>query len=458
MHQSRGTLTPEKTLASHLDHGPGEKPEEEANNERLLVFSDGMIAFALTVAAITIKIPANIEQLQANGPSILLRCVMYVVAFVIVATAWADHHTIFHYIKRNNTVLIVLNFFYLAAIVMFPIGLFFLEFGTELFNINDAVASQQIFLGLGVFLGSQVVGGLTLLAMWLYAKYDGRLLETGLEPRLTAYMTRRLLSKPLVFIFLVVAGVFALFYPTIALPVIIVTLLAREVSFALYRRRMDMSVGQEDTKRIQLFSDAVIGIAVTLAIAQIEFPSLGEDGKNALEAVNNQWPLLHAFVVGIVIMGVYWLFHYHLFRLVKRYDTFLIFLNCFFLLDIALMLLPVDWFVNYYSNSALQAYLVFGLYQIMTSLVLVLMWWHVVHRKRLLSPSIRTRQNRQFGMVVMANPLVFVALTVLSFFLHTLLPSVYIAIYFALIGFVWLLAQFVVPHGHETRHHASADA
>src|SRR5579884_1072768 len=108
-----------------------EEREEEAENECLLVFSDGIIAFALTVAAITIKIPATVEELQANQDSIILRCFMYIVAFVIVAGAWSDHHAIFHHIKRNDVVLVTLNFLYLASIVMFPIGLFFLEFGTE---------------------------------------------------------------------------------------------------------------------------------------------------------------------------------------------------------------------------------------------------------------------------------------------------------------------------------------
>jgi uncharacterized membrane protein len=425
-----------------ITHEEREERKEEEENERLMVFSDGIIAFALTVAAITIKIPASVEELHANGDSIILRCFMYIIAFIIVAGAWADHHTIFHHIKRNDVVLVILNFFYLASIVMFPIGLFFLEFGTELANANLDVADNQLALGIGVFLGSQIIGGLTLFSMWMYAKKGSRLLDSRLEPRFVSYMTRRLLSKPVTFVVVMIAAFFAFIAPFVALPLIVVILIAREIYFRRYRRGIDLSVGTDDTGRIQLFSDAVIGIAITLAVAQIEFPTLGADSKSALEAVDHQWPLLHAFMVGIVIMGVYWLFHYHLFRLMNRHDPWLVFLNSFFLLDIALMIVPVNWFVNYYNNPEMDAHFFFGFWQMLTSLVLAIMWLHACRKKRLLSPEATPEQIRRFGTIVIANPVVFLLLTILSGFVPSLQPSIYIGIYLVLIGAAWLFSQW----------------
>lgn len=433
----RGMQPPEAQTKT----GEKEAKKEENANERLLVFSDGIIAFALTVAAITIKIPANTEQLEANSTSIMLRCFMYIVAFIIVASAWVDHHTIFHYVKRNTTFFVIQNFFYLAAIVMFPIGLFFLEFGAELSGVDDTVSTNQILLGLGVFLGSQIIAGVALAGMWIHAKKHNHLLLKGLDPRLISYTTMRLFSKPAMLIFMLLLAYSALYVPLIAVPVLVVAFILRDIYFRLKRRKLDLTVGTDDTKRIQLFSDAVIGIAITLSVAQIEFPSLGEDSKKALDAVSNQWPLLHAFVVGIVIMGVYWLFHYNLFRLVKRHDPQLVFLNCFFLLDMALMIIPVNWFVNYYDVPGMGAYLFFGCYQIMTSLVLVVMWRHIASKRRLLLDHVTVRRNRQFGIVVIAQPIIFLLLTILSRFIHALLPSIYIALYLLILASVWLLAQ-----------------
>jgi uncharacterized membrane protein len=422
-----------------------EESGEEEENERLLVFSDGIIAFALTVAAITIKIPANVEQLETNATSIFLRCTMYIIAFVIVAGAWADHHTIFHQIKRNNILLVGLNFFYLAATVLFPIGLFFLEFGLELVDVNDDVSSSQILLGFAIFLGSQVIAGLALFCMWTYANKQSRLVTTRVEPRFISYMARRLLSKPLLYVlavvFIFISAVSPSPVPFLLLAVFVIIVVARAIYFRSYARGIDRTIGSDDTARIQLFSDAVIGIAITLAVAQIEFPSLGENSKGALEAVENQWPLLHAFLVGIVIMGVYWFFHYQLFRFIKRHDSLLVWLNCLFLLSITLMLVPINWFVNYYSKPDMVAGFFFSVWQIFASLLLAIMWWHARHKKRLLLQDVSDERINYFGLMVLANPLIFFLLLLVTLFVPTIEPTLYIILYLVLIGAIWLFSH-----------------
>src|SRR6185312_12402914 len=95
--------------------------EEKSENERLMIFSDGVIAIALTVAAISIKIPKNLEELQAN--LFLAHIFSYILSFVFVYSLWKEHHTIFHHIKRNDGWLIALNSIYLALVILIPIGL-----------------------------------------------------------------------------------------------------------------------------------------------------------------------------------------------------------------------------------------------------------------------------------------------------------------------------------------------
>jgi uncharacterized membrane protein len=420
----------------------GEEGEEENDNERLIVFSDGIIAFALTVAAITIKIPADVAQLEANGFSIVLRVFLYIVAFVIVAGSWNDHHTIFHHIKRNNIVLVTLNFFYLAATVLFPIGLFFVEFGIELLTIHSNVASSQLLEGGEIFLGSQIVGGLTLCAMWIYSTRRSRLSDAQLEPSFVSYVTQRLFSKPALLIFW---AIIVYVIPDLSLPIIIVSWIARAIFFAFRSRKVDLTTGTDDTNRIQFFSDAVIGIAITLSVAQIEFPTVGNstDSQGILDAVNNQGPLLHAFLVGIVVIGIYWLFHYHMFRMIKRHDSRFVFLNSFFLLDIALMLIPVNWLVNYFNNPGLGAYVFFGVWQMLTSLVLAMMWWRASRKGRLLLPSVSPRKIKQFSILVVANPLIFLLLTILSAYLPTVSPTTYIVMYVVALGVVWLFTEWL---------------
>src|SRR5205085_6575273 len=124
------------------------------------------------------------------------------------------------------------------------------------------------------FLGSQIIAGLALFWMWKYANKRSRLVHPQIEPRFISYMARRLLSKPLLYIlailFFAVGVLSPAPTPLILLGVFIVILIARSLYFRSYRRGLDLTAGTDDTGRIQLFSDAVIGIAITLAVAQIE--------------------------------------------------------------------------------------------------------------------------------------------------------------------------------------------
>jgi uncharacterized membrane protein len=291
-----------------------------------------------------------------------------------------------------------------------------------------------------------MIASLALFWMWKYANKRSRLVHAQIEPRFISYMARRLLSKPLLYIlviiFIIAVGLgSSALTQLILLGVFIVILIARPIYLRSYGRGLDLTAGTDDTGRIQLFSDAVIGIAMTLAVAQIEFPMLGEDSKGALEAVKHQWPLLHAFLVGIVIMGVYWFFHYQLFRLIKRHDTRLIMLNSLFLLSIILMFVPINWLVNYYDTPGMHAHFFFGVWQTLTALVLALMWRHVSRQKRLLASDTRDEQIKHFGIMAIANPLIFLVLMLMTAFVPTMVPSMYIGLYLTLIGATWLFSH-----------------
>ena len=119
-----------------------------------------------------------------------------------------------------------------------------------------------------------------------------------------------------------------------------------------YRRGLDIASGSHDVGRILLFSDAVIGIAITIIAAQIEFPSLAGStaGEEAQQAIAGDLHLLFPYAFGFVALGVYWLFHYRMFRYIKRHDPWLIVLNFGFLLCIVLMFAPINAYAAYYSQ------------------------------------------------------------------------------------------------------------
>lgn len=107
------------------------------------------------------------------------------------------------------------------------------------------------------------------------------------------------------------------------------------------------------------------------------------------------------------------------------------------------MLIPVNWFVNYYNQPDMEAHLIFGIWQILTSLVLVVMWRHVSHKKRLIMQDATPPQIRQVSIIIIANPVVFLLLTIFSSFVTALEPGLYICIYLFMIGAAWLASRYV---------------
>jgi uncharacterized membrane protein len=82
--------------------------------ERIVFFSDAVMAIAITLLVIDLKIP-NIPtalaaaELQASLRELTPRIVSFVISFSVVGVYWSSHHRYFTYIKRYDGRLIFLN-------------------------------------------------------------------------------------------------------------------------------------------------------------------------------------------------------------------------------------------------------------------------------------------------------------------------------------------------------------
>src|SRR5712691_13177193 len=96
--------------------------EGQNENERLLLFSDGIIAFTITLATISIRLPTGKDYTTPSafltdlGPYLLT----YLIGFVIVGSYWFEHWRFFRYIKHSSTALVVWNLLFLASLVFLP--------------------------------------------------------------------------------------------------------------------------------------------------------------------------------------------------------------------------------------------------------------------------------------------------------------------------------------------------
>ena len=88
---------------------------------RLEAFSDGVLAVAITLLALDLRVEATghaslVHQLGQRWPSF----VAYVVSFFVIGVIWVNHHGLFALIERVDRVLLFENLVLLMFVVTMP--------------------------------------------------------------------------------------------------------------------------------------------------------------------------------------------------------------------------------------------------------------------------------------------------------------------------------------------------
>lgn len=95
--------------------------QEKLTTERLVFFSDAVIAIAITLLALELHIPHRHEKLTfdvlwSQWPSIAV----FTLSFINIANFWRMHHNFFRYIQRIDERTIVINLAWLFFLVLLP--------------------------------------------------------------------------------------------------------------------------------------------------------------------------------------------------------------------------------------------------------------------------------------------------------------------------------------------------
>lgn len=159
--------------------------------ERLMAFSDGVIAIAITILVLGIDIPEGHRFSESGLIDFLGRIghdvVIYAVSFVAIATFWLQHHTLFLYLRYCNRALIWLNTLFLFSLTLIP-------FLSKLKITYEQEPNIVRLFCVGIFFC-----GLMLLAMWRYVLSHSELLgRSTIDQAVIRSMTRRILVAPVV--------------------------------------------------------------------------------------------------------------------------------------------------------------------------------------------------------------------------------------------------------------------
>jgi len=105
----------------------GRERDGVPNVDRLLTLSDGVVAIALTLLVLQLRVPL-LSDLNQDSPSVLAarlgdegdQLVAYLISFYVVANFWLVHHRVFVQLRGQSEDLAWLNFAFLFTISIMP--------------------------------------------------------------------------------------------------------------------------------------------------------------------------------------------------------------------------------------------------------------------------------------------------------------------------------------------------
>jgi uncharacterized membrane protein len=167
----------------------------EGPNTRTLAFSDGVIAVAITLLILEIRLPEDFggftdAELWSALLTLWPRFAAFLLSFAVIGVYWLNHHRKFDQIVKSDTGLKWLNLLFLLTICVIPF-------------VTAVIAQNAGFVGTAIYAGVMMLCGISLGLLWAYADRKGMI-----DPRCPRDERRRVLAGTLA-----VPAIFAISVP-----------------------------------------------------------------------------------------------------------------------------------------------------------------------------------------------------------------------------------------------------
>ncbi len=190
-----------------------------------------------------------------------------------------------------------------------------------------------------------------------------------------------------------------------------------------------------DTGRLEAFSDGVFAIAMTLLVLDIKVPHDLPEGASLAEALVRQWPTYLAFLTSFATIGIMWINHHRLFRLIARTDHTLLLLNVLLLLVVTFVPFPTSLVAAYVLRPERHvAAMVYSGTAILIAVFYNLLWRYATWNNRLLDDRVNPAAVREITKSYSFGPVLYLLAFVVARFnvVASLAINLGLALFFAL--------------------------
>jgi uncharacterized membrane protein len=165
--------------------------------------------------------------------------------------------------------------------------------------------------------------------------------------------------------------------------------------------------------RIEALTDGTFAIAMTILVLELPVPHLLESSISGEHPTSfiEMWAEFYIYVLGFIVLGIYWILHHYMFQYIKRSDGVLLWLNILLLIFAALV--PFSTKVLNVNQGLLPggqqsaAGIFFGITTVASILILLGMWEYAVRGYRLVHRDINDQIITALRRVILVGVAIF---------------------------------------------------
>src|SRR3954471_18059304 len=189
-----------------------------------------------------------------------------------------------------------------------------------------------------------------------------------------------------------------------------------------------------DTSRLETFADGVMAIAITLLILEVRVPAVG--GRSLSTELAAECRGYAGYAVSFLTIGIIWVNHHQMFKLIGRVTHGFLMLNVIFLMTIAFLPFPTALLADFIRvpDSRTAATVVYGLNMIAIAVMFNVVWRSASRNGRLLVPGVDKAGVDRISRSHLGGPIACTVATLVAF----VSPFLSLGI-FAAMALFWLL-------------------
>jgi TMEM175 potassium channel family protein len=168
--------------------------------------------------------------------------------------------------------------------------------------------------------------------------------------------------------------------------------------------------------RLEAFSDSIIAFAVTLLIYDFHLQNVDADIDNAgmIHALLALAPHFSIYVISFLVCTVWWMGHHMFIHDLDRVDSRLLWLNCMFLMWIAILPFPTGLLGHHPRQPV--AIVLYGAVCAIACIFFAVMRWYASFRGHLMRREISDMKLRRDWRISLCFPFVYLAAAAVGFF------------------------------------------